>query len=191
MNKKLLFFSLLCLFCTKNLIAGNPVSVKSGEASVLKRSSNALLEIDYSSAIFGEETLDEYLQRRGDDFVKGWLQLKASYNDIFIERFNKKSKRMKLLTDATDASSVSYKFVIHVDRINLGSGVRAALLFPIYSSAGAAIMSGTIDIIDLTTNEIVCTLFVDKVKGTAIGVYEEVRLGTMFYELATIICKLK
>jgi len=186
MSKKVLLGSLLCLFCIANVIAGNPVSVKSGENSVLKNASKALLEIDYSATKVGDETLDEYLKRRGDDFVSSWPQDKATTATMFKERFNKKSKGMKLGTDATD---ISYKFVIHVNSLDMGNGASAALPFS-SAKAGGVIMSGTIDIIDVQTNEVVCILSVDNVKGD--GTFSETtRLGLMYIELATSICKLK
>jgi len=186
MSKKVLLFGLLCLFCTANVFAGNPVSVKSGSISVLKTPSKALLEVDYSAAKVGKETLDEYLKRRGDDFVRDWPRDKETAIQYFKARFDKKSKGMKL---TTDESSASYKIVIRVKNLDMGN---ASGIFTPFASAkaGGVIMTGTIDIIDLATNKVVCVLNVDEVKGEGF-VSETVRLGMMYNELATMICKLK
>jgi len=186
MSKKALLGSLLCLFCTVNVIAGNPVSVKLGETSVLKNPSKAYLKIDYSAAKVGEDTLDEYLKKRGDDFVRDWPQVDATTATMFKEQFNKKSKGMTLVTDSTD---VSYKFVIHVNSLDMGNGASAFVPFGT-PKAGGVIMSGTIDIIDMQTDEVACTLLVDNVKG--LGAFSETsRLGLMYTELAKLLCKLK
>ena len=183
---KSLLFIMMCLFCVVNLFAGNSVSVKSGNSSVLKESSKALLEIDYSTTKVGNETLDEYLQRRGDDFVRDWPKDKEFAATYFKERFNKKSKGLQL---TTDVSTVSYKIVIHVNSLDMGNGGSAFVPFS-SAKAGGVIITGTIDIIDIKTNEVVCTLNVDEVKGVG-HPSETVRLGAMYFELATQICKLK
>ena len=188
--KKLLLFSLLSTLSVAKLFAGeNPVSVKSGDISVLKTQSQALLEIDYSAAIVGEMTLEEYLQKRGDDWVRDWPKDKERGAYEFVKRFNKKSKGMKLITDATD---VTHKFVIRVADIDLGFGGGAALSAFTFAPAktGGVTMIGTIEIIDLKTNEIVCVLDVDKVKGLA-NQRLAYRLGLMYYELAGCIFKIK
>ena len=186
MNKTLLLFISLCLLYNVNLFAAKEVSVKSGTVSVLKNSSKALWEIDYSNAKVGDKTLDEYLQSRGEDFVKDWPRDKEIAANYFRDRFNKKNKGMKL---TEEVSAASHKIVIRVNYLDMGNG--ASFLMPYASAkAGGCIMSGTIDIIDIKTNEVVCVLNVDKVKGN--GTFSEtIRLGLMYFELATLISKLK
>ena len=188
MSKKnlTLLLTILCLFCTGNLFAGNPVSVKSGKSSVLKESSTALLEIDYSTTTVGKQTLDEYLKSRGDDFVRDWPRDKEVTATYFKERFNKKSKGLHL---TTDASAASYKVLIRVNNLDMGNGGSAFVPFA-SAKAGGVIMTGTVDIIDLKTNEVVCSISVDEVKGLGTP-SETARLGLMYFELATQICKLK
>jgi len=183
---RLLLFTIICLFCTVNLFAGNPVSVKSGKSSVLKESSKALLEIDYSTTKVGTQTLDEYLKNRGDDFVRDWPRDKEVTATYFREHFNKKSKGLQVTTDAPAAF---YKIVIHVNNLDMGNGGSAFVPFA-SAKAGGVIMIGTVDIIDLKTNEVVCSLSVDEVKGLGTP-SETARLGLMYFELATQMCKLK
>ena len=192
MRKTILLCSLLCLLCTVNLFGGNSVSVKSGDASVFKKASKALLEIDYSSAKVGGKTLDDYLKERGDDFVRDWPRDKETAASYFKTRFNKKSKGMQL---TTDASSASYKIVIHVNNLDMGNPASAIVANAVFgygigAKAGGVIMTGTIDIIDMKTNEVVSVLYIDEVKGDG-HPSETIRLGQMYVELATDICKLK
>jgi len=187
MKKTVIVCGLLCLLSAVNVFAGNPVSVKSGDISVLKNQSNAILEIDYSNTkVDNKETLDEYLKRRGDDFVKDWPKDKETAANYFIGRFNNKNKGMQLLMEP--ATNANYKIVIHVNNLDMGNG---GSTFNPYASpkAGGVIMTGTVDIVDMKTNKIVCTLTVDEVKGLG-HVSETTRLGLMYFELATIICKL-
>lgn len=181
----ILLFALFCL-SSVNLFAGKPLSVKSGEISVLKKTSIALLEIDYSSTKVGTLTLDEYLKKRGDDFVRDWPQDKAKAALYFKERFNSKNKGMQVTTESTD---VTYKIVIHVNSLDMGNGAGTFLPFS-SAKAGGVIMTGTIGIIDMKTNEVVCLLSVNEVKGLG-HPSETIRLGLMYFELATTICKLK
>ena len=181
---KKILFSLVCILCTASMFAGG-VSVKSGNGSVLKNSSKALLEFDYSKAKVEDKTLDEYLKSRGDDFVRDWPRDKETAAGYFRGRFDKKSKGLKL---TTNVSEPSYKIVIRVNSLDMGNG--GSTYVPYASAkAGGVIMSGTIDIIDVKSNEVVCILNVDKVKGNG-HPSETVRLGMMYFELATKICKL-
>ena len=188
MKKTVIVCGLLCLLSAVNVFAGNPVSVKSGDISVLKNPSNAILEIDYSNTKVGNETLDEYLKGRGDDFVKDWPRDREVAANYFIGRFNKANKKgMQLIMGAANGS-YNYKIVIHVNNLDMGNG--SGTFVPYASAkAGGVIMSGTVDIIDMKTNKVVCTLNVDEVKGLS-GASETVRLGLMYFELAASICKL-
>ena len=185
--KVFLLCSMLCLLCSVNLFAGNPVSVKSGSGSVLKQSSKALLEIDYSATKVGDQTLEEYLQGRGEDFVRDWPQDKETAASYFKKYFNKKNKGMKLTTDVAEAS---HKIVIHVNKLDMGNagGVFYSSVFA--PKAGGCSMIGTIDVIDMSSNETACVLYVDEVQGVSV-LSETLRLGLMYNELAVRICKLK
>jgi len=185
--RKALLISLVCLFCVVTLFAAKPVTVKSGDASVIKKPSIALLEISFTETIVGEESMEEYQQRRGEDFQRDWPEAVASTHLSFIKFFNQKNKnRLQLTTEAKDAS---YKFVVNVKYLNMGDSFN---LFIPYSSrkAGGMLMNGTIDIIDMATNQVVCTLNMDGVKG--IGTLKtKDRLQSMFNFLADNIYAVK
>jgi len=187
--KKVLLFSLLSLFCITNLVAGNPVTVKSGNISVLKTPSKALLEIDYSATKVGKQPLDEYLKGRGDDFVRDWPRESVTAASYFNSTFNKKSKGMKL---TTDESAASYMILIRVKYLDMGNPGSFFVTMAVGGSvkAGGVIMSGTVEIIDLVTKVPVCVLYVDEVKGESYP-NDAIRMGMMYSELALKICKLK
>ena len=191
MQKKLFLVCLLSLFCSVNLlIGGNPVSVKSGNVSVLKEVSKALLEIDYSEAKVGKLLFDEYLKEQGEDYVRDWPRESETAISYFRERFNKKSKGIKL---TTDESVTSYKILIRpktIDMGNAGSYFVSMAIGVASNKAGGVIMCGSIDIIDLKTDQVVCSLYVDDVKGKS-HYKDAIRMGYMYDELAKKICKLK
>lgn len=186
MKKNLSLFSLLCLFCTINIFAGNPVSVKSGTVAVLKSPSKALLEVDYSATKVGDQTLEEYLKGRGEDWVRDWPRDKETAISYFKATFNDKSKGMKI---TSDESVATHKIVIHVKTLDVGNATGIFMPFA-PADAGGASMIGTVDIIDLQTNNVLCVLYVDEVKGDGTP-SETIRMGMMYHELATKICKLK
>ena len=186
---KRILFIVLCLFCTAHLFAGKPVRVKSGDISVLKTPSRVLLDIDYSEAKVGKVPLDEYLQKRGDDFVRDWPRESETAAAYFRSCFNKKSKGAKI---TTDESSAAYKILIRVKHLDMGNAGSFFVTMAVGGSqkAGGVIMSGSIDIVDLATNKVVCVLYVDDVKGKGYP-NEAIRRGMMYEELAKRICKLK
>ena len=186
--RKALLFSLLFLFCTATLFAANPVTVKSGDVSVIKKPSIAFLEIDFSNTKVGVETLEEWQKRRGDDFVRDWPDAASSAQLSFIKFFNKKNnKGMQLTTEAID---VSYKIVVKVENLNVGDSFSIFLPFVMSKKAGGMLMNGSIDIIDIVNNNVVCTLDVQGVKGVG-SPYTKIRLQSMFNYLADSIYKLK
>ena len=192
LRKSLLLF-VLCLFYTVAMFAAKPVTVQSGDVSVIKKPSIALLEINFADTKVGNETLDEYQTRRGKVIIREWKAVIASTKVSLPRFFNKKNRnRMQLTTEAVDAS---YKFIIHVNELNMGdsfSGTIAALANPFgfAGKAGGVLMNGTIDIIDMKTNNVVCRLNVNGIKGKG-NVSLEHRFHSMFNYLSQTICGLK
>jgi len=175
-----------CLLCTVSVFAANTVSVTSGKSAALKVSSKALFEVDYSATTIEDLPLDEYLQKRGEDYVKNWAKDTDYAAKYFIDRFNKKNKGLKIVSNQSEAS---YKIVIHVNILDMGNS--ASMFIPFASAkAGGIIMTGTVDIVDIKSNEVVCSLAADQVKGGA-HVSATVRMGLMFMELATKMCAIK
>lgn len=182
--RRLLLF-LLTVFSV-SLIWADPVTVKSGSVAIFKKQAKALLEIDYASAMVKDQTLNDYLAGRGDDFVRDWPEDSKKAAEYFIVRFNKKNDEgMQLTSNASDAS---YKMIIHVNKLDMGNG--AGFFIPWASTkAGGIIVSGDVDVVSLKTNKVLCELAVDEVKGIS-SPSETIRLGMAYFELANRIFKL-
>ena len=184
---KKFIFSFVCLFSTVSLFAGKPVFVQSGDVSVLKEITTALLELDFSATTVDAKHIDEYLQSRGDDFVRDFPQDKEYAANMFANQFNKRNRKgMQVAVDVADAI---YKFVIRVNILDYGNS--AGFFVPFASAkAGGCIISGNIDIVDVRTDKVVLTLKVDEVKGLA-HVSDRIRLSYVFFELSNGVAKIK
>ena len=191
-NGKYWLFGLLCfLFCGVNLFAAKLVSVKSGDISVIKKPSISLLELDFSNTKVGDETLLEYQQRHGDDYVRDWPDAAEATRFSFMEFFNKKNKKGMQFTPVT--SEASYKMVIRVNYLNMGDSFSrfiAGGVTGFSGKAGGMLMKGSIDIIDMRTNSVVCTIDIDGVKGAG-NPSLQIRLQSAFNYLAENVRKLK
>ena len=185
--RKLLLFGLMCMFCVGNLLSAKPlVNVKSGDVSVMKIPSVALLEINFSDAYVDGETMEEYQKKRGDKFVRDWNEEVALVHVFFQKIFNYKNKKGMLLT--TDANDASYKMVINVTNLNMGDGWSS--FAPFSGRAGGMLINGYIDIIDIDNNEAVCTLNFDGVKGSG-QTSVRGRIQMVFLVLAKKVYKVK
>lgn len=173
------------LFATSSF-AGSSLSLKSGDASVLKEKTSTSLEIDYSAATVDGQSLEAYLQSRGDDFVRDWPQDQITAKNYFLGQFNRKSKGLNIVNEG---SVSKYKMVIHVKEMDMGNGGASFVPFG-GAKAGGVIMSGTLEIIDIESNKNVCEFEIDEVKGMG-HVSETVRIGMMYFQLATDLVKYK
>ena len=151
------------------------------------KSSTALFEIDFSEAKVGDETYEAYQERRGDAFIKEWSEAVATTHITFMNFFNRKNKKGLQLT--SDATGATYKMLIKVSFLNMGDSFST---FMPYSNrkAGGMLMNGSIDIIDIGTNNIVCTLNINGVKGIGVSRAKD-RLQSVFNYLADNICIVK
>ena len=111
----------------------------------------------------------------------------ASTNITFKNFFNRKNKnRLQLTTEATVAA---YKMVINVDYLNMGDSFSTWMPYS-SNKAGGMLMNGTIDVIDMKTKNVVCSLDINGVKGAGLPRTKD-RLQSMFNYLADNICVLK
>ena len=184
MKRAILF--IFCILVGVMSYAGDEISLKSGNPKVLYDNSKATLEIDYSKTMVKKETLKEYLNRRGADFVKDWPDDSKKAREFFIVRFNKKNKNGMQIIE-TEGKSAPYKIILHVSYLDMGNGGSA---FNPWASAkaGGVIMNGTLDIVDVNKNMLVCSMSADDVKGIG-HPSETVRLGACYFELATRMLK--
>ena len=120
--KKYLLLVLVSL-CVTSIRAkdGDQVTLQAGTANVIWTLSSAYFETYYSEAKVEGDTWDQWLQKKGDDYVRDWPSDKQKVDAYFMARFNKKTSKKKGLalqnTDPNDA----YRFVIHFTDIDMGS----------------------------------------------------------------------
>lgn len=184
MKRVLLLFCSI-FYCALSY-AGDEIILKSGNPKVLYESVEATLEIDYSETMVKTETLNEYLNRRGADFVKDWPEDSQKAKEFFIVRFNKKNKNGMQIIE-TVGQSAPYKIVLHVSYLDMGNGGSSFVPWA-SAKAGGVIMNGTLDIIDVENKAIVCTMSAEEVKGVG-HPSETIRLGACYFELASRMLK--
>lgn len=183
MKKTILFTLMLVVsICVK----ATDVKLIGGSLSVFQEQENAFLEIDYSNTIVQKQTLDEYLQSRGADYVRDWPNDKEKALQYFVVQFNKKNKKgLQVVT--TPGVECKYKMVLHVSYLDMGNG--GSMFIPMASmKAGGVIMNGVLDMGEMNTGKAVCRIEAQEIKGMG-HVSETVRLGMCYFEFAQRVFK--
>ena len=148
MKKILLLFFVLCT--TLSAFAAKPLKVVSGKAASLKEFSSAVVVFDYSETTWeGDESLQEYC---GDDFEP---RINRGYK-TFIKEFNANSKGLKIKDNEPADAVIKITFDEFEQKQGMSAWGRLLLRF-----------SGTIEIINRSTDEVVCTIEMDKLAGDA------------------------
>lgn len=162
-------------------IAGDKATVLSGSAKfIVEEASTATMEFDFSNAVVEEEkTIDEYLTGRGEDFVRDWPQVQSDVVDYTAVIFNKKNKNgMQIVNGGT----VQYKIVVHVTAIDFGSTASAIVNSVVGFGGpkkGGASMSGIIEVLDASTNQSLCQVQINNIKGMGTWTGETGRLKAL------------
>lgn len=148
---KKVILSILMLSFAISTFAAKPLKVISGKADCLKEFSSAVVVFDYSGTTWeGDESLQEYC---GDDYEP---RIARGYK-TFVREFNIFSKGLKIVEEEDKAEAIiKIEFNEFEQKQGMSSWGRFFLRF-----------YGTIDIINRSTNEIVCTLEMDKLGGDA------------------------
>lgn len=174
---KKLLVGAFALLVTANLFAIEP-AVKNGDFNV-KKSKGALATytIDMTNLMVGEidegkfvgqaEPIDVYLARQDSEnkdasYAKDWPGIAKEAKATLVNAWNRGFKKGLKLTES--ASEATYNVVFKIDNIDFG---HAAGMFSPYPKAGGAIVTGTITITDLATNEIVLTVTLQHIQGYA------------------------
>ena len=177
------------LFTSSTFAQRNEVYVSAGDSKVLLQPSTATVEFDYSKTKVGKcddgvfvetQPLENYLKGRGDDFVNDWPDDHVSAETYFVENFQKQfAKKAGGMSIVEANSSADFKIVVHVDNLDMGNAAAAAL--GVGAKSGGAVYRGSIEIVNLKTNQADC-VFEGLVKG--VTNYSEVsRLGLAYAEL--------
>lgn len=160
------------------------VSFKSGDPSILLKKVGITYEIDWDHArVVNYDNLlwQQYLKKRGADFVRDWPKDRKQAEKYFTVRFNKKSDYMQIV----ESGSGEYKMVVKLSTIDVGNG--GASFNPWASAkAGGVIMNGTIEFRN-KAGKVVCVLNIINAKGVG-SASETIRLGVTLNEIAGDLC---
>ncbi|MBP5667608.1 MAG: hypothetical protein IKW77_03310 [Salinivirgaceae bacterium] len=146
MKKILLFMAFV--FCFTNAFGKKKIEVAYGNITVLKEVATAKFVLDLDETTW--EGKENYKQRLGDKFPE---RFKLS-NDAFVRYFNATTKGLKI-TDDEDA-----KYTIIFKVVDLEQYMGAYGRFAKY-------ILGTIDIVDNSTKNVVCSVNVKRLEGSA------------------------
>ena len=133
-----------------SLTAMAKVKVTSGSTACLKENATAIVEFDYSEATFDKE--QSYESWCGEDYEE---RVNLSKEE-FIRSFNKKSKGLQINNDSSDAK---YRIIVKVGNCDQNMGMSCTWGQMQFKC------SGIITIVEIATNEIICTVDVNEVKG--------------------------
>ncbi len=159
------FISIIVAFVAFSAQADS-IIVNSGDFNFLyEAGSTAIVEIDFSSAVVEDgETIDEYLKRNGEDYVKDWPDVQQETKKFLCDVFNRKSKNGLQLSMADTGT---YKMTIKINEIDFGNTANAIIFNPLGGTKqGGAKMVADVDVVNVATGENVCSLYVS-VQGFA------------------------
>lgn len=169
--KKLLFLATILLSAVSTWAKdGDQVTLQAGTASRIWFPSSAYFETRYYEATVEGKTWDQWLQSKGDDYVRDWPSDNQKVDKFFMERFNKKTKKKGGLFLQNTNPNDDFKVVIHFSEIDMGSvggGVAAAVFLGGFArkAGGVNFKYGYLDIIDNATGKVVCRLSFRDVRG--------------------------
>ena len=185
MKTRVLFIALLFIGIL-SAKAANPVTISAGSAAALKNCGEVVCVFDYSNATIKGKPLMEYLESRGEDFVRDWPTDTETINMSFMTFFNMKNKLGIQMVSASETAK--YKFVLTYSEMDLGNGGSSLAPFS-NAKAGGFIMSGTANFIDISTGETVLSFAIDELKGLG-GFTETSRRTTTHFDLTKKMFKL-
>ena len=172
MKKLKLFAVALFSLCMMPVQAkdGDQVTLQAGTANVIWTLNSAYFETYYSEAKVEGDSWDQWLQKKGDDYVRDWPSDKQKVDTYFMTRFNKKTKKKGGINLQNTNPNDTYRFIIHFSDIDMGSiggGVVASVFLGGFAkkSGGVNFKTGYVDVVEAATGKVVCRLSFRDVKG--------------------------
>lgn len=168
-----------------------------GDPNVMLRDEEVSLSCDFAyTTIEGKESIDQYLERRGKDWVRDWPETqRRALTRAGIELWTTNRKKGGLIYEAKHANQFA---PIHImfcpDDMDMGStgASIAASMFTGFTSrkTGGAIFTGSVIIYDATTGEPLCSFYANQVKGNGQDLGgETARIGDVFSAVVRAIMK--
>ena len=169
MKKYVLFLFAVLLTITVN--AASPLKVISGTTSFLNADAGACIEFDFSNSTWEkDETLKQHFQEEYNELIN-------NSQSTFINTFNSSNRNLKFVDKE---SKPQYKVIVKFDNFEAKVGGFYRKVVRIW---------GTATIIDLSSNESVCTIQITKSEGTGDYVTKEAfwksfdKFGELFSKL--------
>lgn len=181
--KRVLLLLSFVMCCVATLFAKADVTLKSGSLSKLK-SSNAKVYVvwDYSHATLEGQEVKAFLKEKGPDWTRDYKSEIARSEQNFMERFNEKTKSVKITDKKSEAD---YTIVIEVKDFHYGStGVSVLIGF----GAGDAHMHALMTFYEKNVKQPFAVIDVDGVARAGYG--NEKRRVETYRELAEQVVKL-
>ena len=145
--KKILLF-LAFVFCFTNAFGKKKIEVAYGDITVLKEAATAQFKLDLEETTW--EGRENYKKRLEDKFPD---RLKLS-TDAFVKYFNATTKGLKITDDEDAKYTIIFKVVDLVQYMGAYGRFYKTIL-------------GTIDIVDNSTKNVVCSVNVKRLEGDA------------------------
>lgn len=165
--------------------SGN-IILEHGDASILHQSVVATLVSDFSNAkTDGGQTLRQYQEAKGPDWVRDWPGELSKAEIYFTERFNKKNKK-GLTVSSTD--NAPYTLLITIDNVDFGDSGSSFIPFA-GPKAGGCILTGTISVVEKASGNVLCQYYMNEVKGVS-HYTMGIRLGLAYLEMGTLLYKI-
>lgn len=178
--------SIVLLFSVTLAQAQNEVSLKEGDLSFFQEEESAAVEFDFSKAKVGEEPIESFLKKLGDDYVTDWPLVQEEARSRMISEFNRKSKGLKFRENETMVKA-RYKFNFKI--LYYKPGDQKMKNVPLVAKSGGDTISGTLEVIDRESGEKVCSVLIDEIRGKSYPA-DGVRLGYVFTEVMKRLMKL-
>ena len=175
----------------------NIVAIKGDYSLIYDKKSRIYFDVEYDNAEYGEyevdRNMDEYFKKGNfNKYIKSEnLEIdKKSIIESVCEMYNNKmlSKKCTLIPiTQLDTASISisqdYKMILHIKRIDVGSGV-VSVMTSGRTTTGGAIVCGNIEIIQASSNFPIFILIVYRVQGLG-NAYESLRIQNVIEEIIT------
>lgn len=161
-----------------------------GNPSVLSSNSDFAATSDFSEVIIeGKENINQYLQRRGEDWVKDWPGVVSDITYWFAWTLSHKNKKGLHHDMKKDNQPSPYLIVICPSALDMGSNGAsiASSIAPSWSfksnKKGGAHFTGSVVIYDTATGKVVCSFYGKDIQSDG-GYNETWRLRELFNDIA-------
>lgn len=186
--KRIIASIIACMSIISMSHAQDTVILKSGSLEFLNSPTGLFLEVSFENAKVGDQTIEEYLATKGDDYVRDWPDNQQTGQSFFEKEFNKRNKGGAQIRKSTAVVQPKYKMVINI--LNYFPGDPKMKNLPLVSKSGGDVLTGLINVYEIETGNIVCEMIIDDVNGISYPSDGE-RLGMALLKVAKKICILK